>query len=77
MTLLKRQKLIHLLLGSVALLNGLITNDKFCFTRDVRLKLTWWRRALKQRSVASSSVTILTGCGSSDETPMDEASSSA
>jgi hypothetical protein len=58
-------------------LNGLITNDKFCFTREVRLKLTWWRRALKQRSAASFSVTTLTGYGGSDEPSLDETSSSA
>jgi hypothetical protein len=57
--------------------NGLITNDKFCFTREVRLKLTWWRRALKQRSAASFSATILTGGGGSDEAPMDEVPRSA
>jgi hypothetical protein len=30
--------------GSVVLLNGLITNDKFCFIRVSRLKLEWKRR---------------------------------
>jgi hypothetical protein len=29
--------------------NGLLTSDKFCWTRHVQLKLTWWRRALRQR----------------------------
>jgi hypothetical protein len=27
-----------------ALLNGLITNDKFCCTRWDTLHLSWWRR---------------------------------
>jgi hypothetical protein len=32
-------------------LDGLITNGKFCCTRQVRLRLTWWRRPLRlQRS---------------------------
>src|SRR6266536_904292 len=32
-------------------LDGLITNGKFCCTRRVRLRLTWWRRPLRlQRS---------------------------
>lgn len=30
-------------------LNGLLTSDKFCWTRHAQLRLTWWRRALRQR----------------------------
>ncbi len=30
-------------------LNGLITNDKFCLSRWVALKLSWWRRPLRLR----------------------------
>src|SRR6266542_5677369 len=30
-------------------LNGLLTNDKFCWTRHAQLRLTWWRRPLWQR----------------------------
>jgi hypothetical protein len=32
-----------------ALLDGLITNGKFCCTRRVRLHLTWWHRPLRLR----------------------------
>jgi len=31
-------------------LNGLITNDKFCFIRTAQLKLTWSRFPLRLRS---------------------------
>ena len=31
------------------LLNGLLTNDKFCWSRPARLHLRWWRRALRDR----------------------------
>jgi len=30
-------------------LDGQITSDKFCLSRFGRLRLTWWRRALRQR----------------------------
>jgi len=29
--------------------NGLITNDKFCLSRQGELQLTWWRRPLRLR----------------------------
>lgn len=32
-----------------AFFDGLITNDKFCFTRHRQLKLNWWRRPLHLR----------------------------
>jgi hypothetical protein len=32
-----------------ALLNGLITNDKFCCTRWATLHLSWWRRPRQLR----------------------------
>src|SRR5215211_6664000 len=32
-----------------ALLDGLITNGKFCCTRRMRLSLTWWHRPLRLR----------------------------
>jgi hypothetical protein len=35
---------------AMVLLNGLITNDKFCFIRSSRLKLQWRRR---RREIAS------------------------
>jgi len=33
-------------------LNGLITNDKFCMSRTARLQLSWWRlpRSARQPS---------------------------
>jgi hypothetical protein len=30
-------------------LDGLNTNGKFCVSRAAVLRLTWWRRALRQR----------------------------
>jgi hypothetical protein len=33
----------------VRLLNGMITNDKFCCTRWGELQLSWWRRPLRLR----------------------------
>jgi hypothetical protein len=33
----------------VAGFDGLITNDKLCCTRRVRLSLSWWRKPLSQR----------------------------
>jgi len=33
----------------VVVLDGLITNGKFCCTRRVRLRLTWWHRPLRLR----------------------------
>jgi hypothetical protein len=36
--------------GVVSILNGTITNDKFCMSRTGRLTLTWWRRPLRSRS---------------------------
>jgi len=30
-------------------LDGLITSDKFCWTRYVQLRLNWWRRPLRLR----------------------------
>ncbi len=31
------------------LFDGIITNDKFCFTRYGKLRLSWWRRPLRLR----------------------------
>src|SRR5438552_14387753 len=43
----------------VALLDGLITNGKFCCVRWLRLSLTWWRRPLRLRaSVLQSDVAV-------------------
>jgi hypothetical protein len=32
--------------------DGLYTNDKFCFVRDGKLKLNWWRSPLAKRDHA-------------------------
>ena len=34
---------------AMKLLNGTITNDKFCMTRWGRVELSWWRRPLRLR----------------------------
>lgn len=60
------------LVVSEALLNGLITNDKFCITREVRLKLSWWRKPLKERVDTADAVQ---SCGGKNETRMAEAAS--
>ena len=41
-----------LLAELVILLDGLITNGKFCCVRRVRLSLTWWHRPLRLRGSA-------------------------
>jgi hypothetical protein len=35
-----------------SLFDGLFTNDKFCFIRNGRLKLNWWRKPLNKRERA-------------------------
>src|SRR5689334_10590156 len=51
------------------LLDGLITNGKFCCVRRVRLSLTWWRRPLRLRgSVLQSDVAL---AGEPDEPDLD------
>jgi hypothetical protein len=52
------QLLFHLL---IPLLNGLITNDKFCLSRHVSLKLTWSRYPLRLRLCTRASGTCLPG----------------
>jgi hypothetical protein len=32
--------------------DGMITNDKFCCTRWSQLQLSWWRRPLRLRQAA-------------------------
>jgi hypothetical protein len=39
----------RLLGDAVEILNGMITNDKFCLTRWGELQLSWWRRPLRLR----------------------------
>jgi hypothetical protein len=45
------------------LLDGLITNGKFCCVRRVRLSLTWWRRPLRLRGSVLQSDVALAGRG--------------
>ena len=35
------------------LFDGLITNDKFCFSRWDTLRLSWWRRPMRLRGAES------------------------
>jgi hypothetical protein len=44
-----------------ALLDGLITNGKFCCTRQVRMDLTWWHRPLRLRGLALQADAALQG----------------
>ncbi len=54
---------------AVVMLDGLITNDKFCCVRRVRLSLTWWRRPLRLRaSVLQSDVAL---AGEPDDPDLD------
>jgi hypothetical protein len=39
----------HFLQPAEDLLNGLFTNDKFCWSRPARLDLKWWHRAYRDR----------------------------
>src|SRR6266566_3277598 len=43
------------------LLDGLITNDKFCCVRRLRLSLTWWRRPLRLRASVLQTDIALSG----------------
>src|SRR6201995_5886996 len=50
-------------------LNGLITNDKFCLTRTVWLRLSWPRaRGLRRASAPLHLCDELTHCGGEDAT---------
>jgi hypothetical protein len=44
--ILEPQELLGIMEGDF---NGTITSDKFCLSRSVELRLTWWRRPLTQR----------------------------
>jgi hypothetical protein len=53
----------------VILFDGLITNDKFCCVRRLRLTLTWWRRPLRlRRSFLQSDVALV---GEPDDPDLD------
>jgi hypothetical protein len=55
--------------GLEAFLDGLITNDKFCCVRRLRLSLTWWHRPLHLRgSVLHTDVALV---GEPDDPDMD------
>jgi len=58
------------LLGELVIfLDGLITNDKFCCVRRLRLSLSWWHRPLRLRgSVLQSDVALV---GVPDEPVVD------
>ncbi len=45
----------------VIFLDGLITNGKFCFVRQLRLSLTWWHRPLRLRGSALHTDVALVG----------------
>jgi hypothetical protein len=49
------------LAGLEALLDGLITNGKFCCARRVRLGLTWWHRPLRLRRSGLQTDAVLVG----------------
>jgi hypothetical protein len=49
------------LCGWLILLDGLITNGKFCCVRRVRLSLTWWHRPLRLRGSLLQSDVALVG----------------
>ncbi len=40
----------------VIVLNGTITNDKFCMSRSARLRLSWWRLPLHARAQVAGEV---------------------
>src|SRR5262245_61443982 len=60
----------------VLLFNGVVTNDKFCWTRFGRLSLSFWRRPLRLRAVAASgehatpSETAMQGLGGGSDAPL-------
>jgi hypothetical protein len=47
--------------GLEVLLDGLITNGKFCCVQRVRLSLTWWHRPLRLRGSALHTDVALVG----------------
>jgi len=62
------------------LINGLITNDKFCMTRTGQLQLNHWRRPLRLRASDIEqkvySASEESECGGSHETPVENLSGS-
>src|SRR5690348_7776672 len=62
------QMFAHLAVGD---LNGLITNDKFCYARQAHLTLSWWRKPLQDRKSADRTSTAKS-CGGDDEARVAE-----
>ena len=66
----------HSLHGSMVLLNGLITNDKFCLTRQSQIKLQWSRKPYRFRPRKSAYALDETSHqGAYHETPVADTSS--
>ena len=62
----------------VVLFDGLIANDKFCWVRRSRLRLSWSRLTLRERSRRASTVPALPlQSGGTDAMPVDRASDDA
>ena len=60
--------------AAVILLDGLIANDKFCLVRRSRLRLSWSRLALRERSRRASAVPAASlQSGGTDAMPVDRA----
>jgi hypothetical protein len=63
---------------AVVLLDGLITNDKFCLVRRTRLRLSWSRLSLRDRSArASAPPAEALPQGGTDAMPVDRTSDDA
>ena len=54
-------------------LDGLITNDTFCFVRFAILPLSWWRRPLRMRTLSLQSRGAI-HAGGTDETRLEHPS---
>jgi len=52
---------------AVVVLDGLITNGKFCCIRHVRMDLTWWRQPLRLRRSALQADAALPGASHDPE----------
>jgi hypothetical protein len=58
---------------AVVVLDGLITNGKFCCVRRLELSLTWWHRPLRLRGSALQGDVVL--AGEPDEPDLERAPS--
>jgi hypothetical protein len=60
--------------AAVVLLDGLLANDKFCLVRRSRLRLSWSRLALRERSRRASAASAESlQSGGTDAMPVDRA----